>query len=61
MFNFLSLVEYYLSSSEIDILGREIVQALMIPPCIVVGDKLLDPAFELTGQIVIFEQDLVFQ
>ena len=61
MFNFLPLVEYFLSSSEKDIFGCQIAQALMIPPCIVVGDELLDPAFELTGQIVIFQQDLVIQ
>ena len=55
MFNILSLGEYCLASSEIDISGCQIVQALMVAPWIVIGDELLELAFELTGQIINFE------
>ena len=39
-FDFLSLSEDFGSPSEVDIFGCQIIQALMVPPCIVIGDEL---------------------
>ena len=60
-FDFLTLCEDDLSTSEIDILRGQIIQALMIPPCIVMDDELPDALLELSGQVVVLEQDLVLQ
>jgi hypothetical protein len=60
-FNFLTFIENRLPSSEIDILRGQVVQALMITPCVVVSDELPDALFEMPREIVVVEQDLVFQ
>jgi hypothetical protein len=41
--------------------GGEITQAFVITPMIVVLDERIDLGFEVTGQIVILQQDPVFQ
>ena len=61
MFDFLAFIEDSLTASEIDVFRGQVIQALMIPPCVVVGDELLDTLLELARQVVVIEQDLVFQ
>ena len=48
------------SSSEVNVDRRQVVQALVIALIVVVLDELVDAMFELTWQIVVFQQDLVF-
>ena len=50
-----------LGSPEVGVGRRHIVQALVIPPVVVMLDERLDLAFEITGQEVVFEQDAVLQ
>ena len=49
VFDFLSFGEDLFPSPEVDIFRCQIIQALMVPPCSVIGDKFPDPVFELTG------------
>ena len=49
------------SSAEIDIRRRQIIDALVITPMIVVLDEGFDMRFEIAGQIIILQQDLVFE
>ena len=46
---------------EVDVGRREIAQALVIPPVIIVGDEGLDPGFEIAWQEVVLQQDAVLQ
>jgi hypothetical protein len=48
-FDFLTFREDGLSPSEIDVFRRQVIQALMIPPCVVVGDELPDAFFQIAG------------
>ena len=50
-----------LAASEVDVGRGEIVDALMIAPVIVVRDERIDLSFEVTGQIIVLEQDAVFE
>jgi hypothetical protein len=50
-----------LSAPKVDIGGREIAQAFVITLMIVVLDEPIDLGFEITGQIVIFQQYPVLQ
>ena len=50
-----------LSASEVDVGGGEITQAFVITPMIVVLDERIDLGFEVTGQIVILQQNPVLQ
>ena len=54
-----SLQQNGLSSAEVDVSRREIVQALVIAAMIVVIDEGVDPGFQVAGQIVVFQQDAV--
>src|SRR6476661_8367012 len=55
----LSLQQNGLAASEVDVGGREIVEALVIAPMIVVLDEGCDLGFEIAWQEVVFEQDAV--
>src|SRR4249919_607566 len=44
----------------VDTVFRVAVQALVVSTVVVVLDELVDAMFELTWQIVVFQQDLVF-
>jgi hypothetical protein len=46
-----------LRSAEAGIGGRDVVQALMVTPVVVVLDERFDLAFEIAGQEVILQQD----
>src|SRR3954466_782979 len=48
-----------LAAPEVDVGGREIVEALVIAPMIVVLDEGCDLGFEIAWQEVVFEQDAV--
>ena len=48
-----------LASSEVDIGGRQVADALMIAQVIVIGDEGLDLGFEIARQVIVFEQDPV--
>ena len=50
-----------LSSAEVDIGRREVVDALMVAMVVVVFDEGTDLSFEISGQIVVVEQDAVLQ
>src|SRR5271167_2128083 len=52
--------EYGRSSAEVDISRRQVVQALVISTVVVVLDELADALFELSWQIVVFQQDPIF-
>ena len=49
------------TASEVDIGGRQIVQALVIAAMIVRGDEAGDDSLEVAGQVVVFEQDPALQ
>ena len=55
----LSLQQNGLAAPEVDVGGREIVEALVIAPMIVVLDEGCDLGFEIAWQEVVFEQDAV--
>ena len=52
--------EYSRSSAEVDVSRRQVVQALVVSTVVVVLNELVDAVFELTWQIVVFQQDPVF-
>src|SRR5260370_15848844 len=52
--------KYSRYSAEVDVSRRQVVQALVVSTVVVVLDELVDAMFELTWQIVVFQQDLVF-
>ena len=56
-----SFGEDRLGSSKIDVSGREVVDALVIADVVIVHDEGLDLPFEISGQIVIVEQNAVLQ
>ena len=59
-FYFLPFQQYCLPTPGIDIGGREVFQALMITPVIVMTDKLINSGFKIALKEVILEQDAVF-
>ena len=50
-----------LASSEVDIGGRQVADALMIAQVIVIGDEGLDLGFEIAWEVIVFEQDTVLE
>ena len=50
-----------LAVPKVDIGGREIIQALVITLVIVVLDEGADLGFEVTGQIIVLQQDPVLE
>jgi len=48
-----------LAPSEVDVSRRQVGDALVVSQMVVVGDELADMSLEVTGQIVILEQDAV--
>lgn len=50
-----------MAPAEVDIGGRKVLQALVVPAVIVVLDEVADVGFEITWQIVVFHQDAVLQ
>jgi len=60
-FDLLSSLQNTRAFAEVDVGWREIVQALVIAPMIVVLDEVGNGALQITGKIVVFEQDSAFQ
>lgn len=56
LFDPFSLFQNSLGAPEIYIGGREVLQALVIAPVVVVIDKGIDLMPEITGQVVVFQQ-----
>ena len=50
-----------MATPEVDIGGREVIQALVVAPVVVVLDEGAELGFEITGQIIVLEQDPVLQ
>ena len=50
-----------MSTSEVDVGGGEIVDALVIAAMVVVVDEGRDLGFEIAGKEVVFQQDAVFE
>src|ERR1700730_4231370 len=50
-----------LAPPEVDVGGRQVGDALMIAPVIVVSDERLDLGFEIAWQVIVFEQDTVLE
>jgi hypothetical protein len=47
--------------SKIDVSGREVVDALVIADVIIMLDECVDLLLEITGQIIVVEQNAVLQ
>ena len=60
-FDLFSVHEDFLAASAIDVGRREIVQALVIAAMIVMIDEGGDLRFQVSGQIIVFEQDAVLE
>ena len=56
-----SLCQDGLAPPEVDVGGGEVVDALVIAPVIVVGDEGADLSFEIARQVVVFQQNAVFE
>ena len=50
-----------MTASKVDVGRGEIAEALMVAAMIVVLDEGRDLAFEIAGQVVVFQQDAVLQ
>ena len=50
-----------LTAPEVDVGRGKIVDALVIAPVVVVSDEPIDLGFEFTWQIIVLEQDAVFE
>src|ERR1700738_1644784 len=50
-----------LATSEIDVGGRQVADALVISQVIVVGDEGGDLGFEIARQVIVLEQDTVLE
>ena len=49
------------SPAEVDVGRRQIIQALVVAVMVVMVDERLDLRFQITGQIVVFQQDAVLE
>ena len=49
------------ASAEVDVGRGEVLQAFMVTPVIVVLDEARDLGFEITGQIIVLEQNAVLE
>src|SRR5271163_996526 len=56
-----SFGEDRLGSSKIDVSGREVVDALVIADVVIVLDEGVDLLLEISGQIIVVEQNAVLQ
>ena len=56
-----SLCQNGLAAPEVDIGRSEVLQALVVAPMVVMIDKGIDLLPEITGQVVVSQQDAVLQ
>lgn len=60
-FDLLSHVQDFLPTPEVDVGGREVVEALMVASMIVMVDEVGDGPFEMTREMIILQQDPALQ
>ena len=48
-------------AAEVGVGGRDVAEALVVAVVVIVIDESTDLAFEVTGQVIVFQQDAVFQ
>ena len=48
-------------AAEVGVGGRDVAEALVVAVVVIVIDESADLAFEVTGQVMVFQQDAVFQ
>ena len=60
-FDALAFGQDHLGSAEVDVGGREVIDALVIADVVVVLDEGADLPFEVARQIIVVEQDAVLQ
>ena len=53
--------DYGLPAAEVDVARCQVLQALVVTLMIVVVDEATDVRFQITGQVVVFEQDAVLE
>ena len=58
-FDLLSLFQDLLCAPKVDVGGRQVAQALVVPVVVVVFDEGFDLGFEIAGQEVVLQQDAV--
>ncbi len=56
-----ALLDDGLCPAEVGIGGRDVVQALVVTPVIIMLDERFDLGFQIAGQEVVFQQDAVFE
>ena len=56
-----ALLQDFVAAAEVDVSGREVVQALVVAAMVVVIDKGVDLLSEITRQIVVLQQDTVLE
>ena len=61
LFDLLPFDQNSLAAPEVDVGGREVAQALVVTAVIIVLDEGLDLSLEVARQIVVLQQDPVFQ
>ena len=60
-FDPLTFFQDSLAGPIVDVVRGQIVQALMISPCVVVMDEPADRSLEIAGQIIVLQRDAGFQ
>lgn len=50
-----------LTTPEVDVGRRQVADALVVPEMVVVGDEVADLLLEVTGEIIVLEQDAVLE
>ena len=56
-----SLQKDGLGSAEVDVGRRQVLQAFMVTPVIVVLNEARDLSFEIAGQVIVLEQNAVLE
>jgi len=58
-FDFLPFPQDSFVAPEVDVSGCDVVQALVVALVVVILDKSPDLAFEISGQLIVFQQNTV--
>jgi hypothetical protein len=60
-FDPIAIDQDFLTASKVDVGWCQIAQALMIAPVIVMLDEPFDVGFEISGQIIVFQQNAILE
>lgn len=60
-FDFVTRLEHGTVLSREDALRCQVVQAFMVPPGVVVGDKVFDLPYQFSWQFIMLQQDAVLE